>query len=94
MASDKVAVVTGGARGIGAATVRTLLRDGWRVHGWDASIGDIPEATWTRVDVTDPASVAAAAAGVERCALLANVAGIAPRGVVCHAVGSLRPGRP
>lgn len=29
---DRVAVVTGGSRGVGLSVVRTLLEAGWRVH--------------------------------------------------------------
>ena len=34
MSAQRVAVVTGGASGIGAATTRRLLKDGWRVAVW------------------------------------------------------------
>ncbi len=57
-----VAVVTGGASGIGAACAEALQREGCRVAIWDIAAGDgvIP------VDVADAASVAAALAGTER----------------------------
>jgi 3-oxoacyl-[acyl-carrier protein] reductase len=66
----KVAVVTGAARGIGAATCAALRADGFSVLGLDLS--DAERAT----DVTDPASVAAALAGVSRIDVLVNNAGV------------------
>jgi NAD(P)-dependent dehydrogenase (short-subunit alcohol dehydrogenase family) len=45
----KVAVVTGGAHGIGAAAVRALVREGARVH-----IIDLREGDWFVGDVGDP----------------------------------------
>jgi SDR family mycofactocin-dependent oxidoreductase len=41
----KVAIVTGGARGIGAATVRKLAEDGWAVLAVDIA-ADIPEIAY------------------------------------------------
>jgi 2-hydroxycyclohexanecarboxyl-CoA dehydrogenase len=66
----KVALVTGGASGIGAATVRRLAAEGARV-----AIGDVDEAGArevaaevdafpARLDVTDTASIATAVAAV------------------------------
>ena len=72
-----VAVVTGAAGGMGLALIRRLLGDGWRVHGWDASPAELEGVSWRAVDVADPESVAAAAAGVTGCDLLFNGAGIA-----------------
>ncbi|MEQ8718496.1 MAG: SDR family NAD(P)-dependent oxidoreductase [Acidimicrobiales bacterium] len=66
------AVVTGGARGIGAATVRRLTDDGFDVVALDMNGGDGVIAC----DVTDPASVAAAAAEVGPVEVLVNNAGL------------------
>jgi 2-hydroxycyclohexanecarboxyl-CoA dehydrogenase len=54
-----VAVVTGGASGIGAACVAALEREGCRVAVWDL-------AAAVRVDVADEASVREALAATER----------------------------
>jgi 2-hydroxycyclohexanecarboxyl-CoA dehydrogenase len=67
MASARVALVTGGARGIGRAIVRALAGDGHRVV-----VGDILEAsaeeavTAIHLDVTDTKSVDDAMTRVER----------------------------
>jgi 3-oxoacyl-[acyl-carrier protein] reductase len=65
-----VAVVTGAARGIGAATCAALKADGFEVLGLDLSGVELA------ADVTDPASVAAALADVPRIDVLVNNAGI------------------
>ncbi|MEM9222801.1 MAG: SDR family oxidoreductase [Pseudomonadota bacterium] len=66
----RFAVVTGAARGIGAAVVTALRDDGFEVAGLDLSGGDIV------ADVTDPASVAAALGPFERIDVLVNNAGV------------------
>lgn len=83
---DRVAVVTGGAQGIGRAIAARLVRDGARVVLWDrdialakataAELGDA--VTAAEVDVTDLAGVEAAAAAVAggRIDILVNNAGI------------------
>lgn len=59
--AGRVAVVTGGASGLGAATVRRLLADGARVVVLDVSVDDVPpEATPIVSDVTDEDSLASA----------------------------------
>jgi NAD(P)-dependent dehydrogenase (short-subunit alcohol dehydrogenase family) len=66
----KVAVVTGGARGIGAATVALLRKHGARAVSLDISEG---------CDVTDEAAVKAAFARIGEIDLLVNNAGRAVR---------------
>ncbi|HEY2480110.1 MAG TPA: mycofactocin-coupled SDR family oxidoreductase [Solirubrobacterales bacterium] len=66
--SGRVAIVTGGARGIGAATVARLAAGGWRVVAVDRG-GDDPRLPYSLASADDlDATVAAAneAAGEER----------------------------
>jgi NAD(P)-dependent dehydrogenase (short-subunit alcohol dehydrogenase family) len=68
--TPRVAVVTGGAGGIGSATVRRLARDGWRVAILDRDgpaaeqLAHEVEGRAVEVDVADRASITAAAAEV------------------------------
>jgi NAD(P)-dependent dehydrogenase (short-subunit alcohol dehydrogenase family) len=90
--SGRIAVVTGGARGIGLATARALHAAGGRVAIGDldeAAVADIATRMGTAVlglplDVTDPASFEAFIAGVESrlgpIDVLINNAGIMPLG--------------
>jgi NAD(P)-dependent dehydrogenase (short-subunit alcohol dehydrogenase family) len=90
-ATGKVALVTGAARGIGLATAKRFLADGWRVALLDID-GDNLSRTFATLakpdttlaiecDVADPAAVAAAIASVAkhfgRLDALVNNAGIA-----------------
>jgi NAD(P)-dependent dehydrogenase (short-subunit alcohol dehydrogenase family) len=86
--SGKIAVVTGGARGIGDGIAARLVRDGARVFALD-KLG--PESTregvtWFETDVTSPESVAAAFAAVDAQAgqidILVNNAGIQRVGLI------------
>ena len=81
----KTAIVTGAARGIGLATARKFLAEGWAVALLDiedATQADCPQTTLAlRCDVSDPAAVEAAVAAVGqrfgRIDALVNNAGIA-----------------
>ena len=69
--SNRVAIVTGGARGIGLACGERLAAGGARVALWDidgaeAAAPRIKGAIGCRVDVTDEGSVAAGLAETER----------------------------
>jgi len=81
-----VAVVTGGASGIGAETARRLSRSNAAVAAWDvADGGGIPGVAGIRCDVTDEASVSAALRSTVESlgtpSLLVNAAGVvSPRG--------------
>ena len=81
-----IAVVTGASSGIGLATARALLRDGYRVYGTSRKpMPDTADGIAMLVcDVTDDASVRSAVDGVLRRAgridLLVNNAGIGVTG--------------
>ena len=67
----RVAVITGGARGIGFATAERFRRSGakpalWDIDGADEAARRIEGALGVRADVTDEASVAAALTETER----------------------------
>jgi len=77
--AGKVAIVTGGASGIGLATARALARDGANVAVFDRAPQDVGFRTYT-VDVTDRAGVDRAVAEVASADggidILVNNAGI------------------
>jgi 3-oxoacyl-[acyl-carrier protein] reductase len=61
----RVVIVTGGAAGIGRATVAAFAAEGCRVAVWDVGEGEAPEGgLFLKIDVTDSAAVEAAAAEV------------------------------
>ena len=80
--SPRVAVVSGGTRGIGEAVARALAADGWRVvaggFGEDEVAAFLPDPMIQAVnlDVTDQNSVAAMMERCERIDAVVNCAGI------------------
>jgi 2-keto-3-deoxy-L-fuconate dehydrogenase len=80
---NKIALITGGASGIGAATARELSRAGAHVLIADLNLpaaqslaAELPSAAALAMDVTDAASIAAAVQNIERLDILVNNAGI------------------
>ncbi|MCV7229166.1 SDR family NAD(P)-dependent oxidoreductase [Mycolicibacterium komossense] len=77
-AAEKVAVVTGGASGIGKAVAERLSKDGYRVAVFDLNPGDIPHSY--AVDVTDRAQIDTALKSIHEelgpVAILVNAAGL------------------
>jgi 3-oxoacyl-[acyl-carrier protein] reductase len=78
---DRVAIVTGGAKGIGAETARTFASEGARVTVWDvAGEAPAPEIAFRRVDVTQTDDVRTAVDEIVkadgRIDVLVNNAGI------------------
>lgn len=63
--ADRVAIVTGGASGIGRRVVETFLALGAQVAACDLNEPDLDGVLGLTMDVTDPDSVAAAVARVE-----------------------------
>jgi 2-keto-3-deoxy-L-fuconate dehydrogenase len=79
----KIALVTGGASGIGAATCRELARAGAEVIIADLNLeaaqglaGELPRARALRMDVTQAASIGAAMEQIQTLDILVNNAGI------------------
>jgi SDR family mycofactocin-dependent oxidoreductase len=80
----KVAVVTGGARGIGAATVKHLAEDGWAVLAVDIA-ADIPGLSYSMASPEELAAVAAES-GPEVDTYVADVRDVdAMQAAVAHA---------
>ena len=79
MSGERVAVVTGGNRGIGAAVAAGLTRRGLRVIATSRASDDP-----NRLDVADAASIEAFAGRLESLDILVNNAGIAMKGFDAH----------
>ncbi|MEO6715921.1 MAG: SDR family NAD(P)-dependent oxidoreductase [Novosphingobium sp.] len=83
----KVVVITGGASGMGEAAARLLGELGATVHIADIAGPKVFCASFTQVDLADPASVVAATASLTKQGpidFLFPIAGVPP-----HAVGAL-----
>ena len=85
----KVALVTGGASGIGEATCKELTRAGAAVIVADINLdaaqglsASMPQAKAVRMDVTNVESIDAVAAQLDRLDILVNNAGIAHVGAI------------
>jgi 2-dehydro-3-deoxy-L-rhamnonate dehydrogenase (NAD+) len=84
--TGRVAIVTGGAQGIGLATSQRLLRSGAEVVVWDIDAGRLDAAcrelaalgrvSGRVVELTDDEAVAAATVAVPKIDILVNNAGI------------------
>jgi 2-keto-3-deoxy-L-fuconate dehydrogenase len=80
---NRRALVTGGASGIGEATVHELVRAGAFVYIADINVpagealaASLPSTEFLHLDVTGPTSIAAAVAKIARLDILVNNAGI------------------
>ena len=78
----KRVIVSGCFSGMGEATARILLDLGAEVHGFDFKPSSLPLASFTQIDLRDPASIEAAVAGLGggRIDALFNCAGLAGGG--------------
>lgn len=87
----KIALVTGGASGIGAATCRELTRAGAHLIIADINLpaahalaSELPNAKAVEMDVTNPASIESALASIPTLDILINNAGIGLVGDIIH----------
>jgi NAD(P)-dependent dehydrogenase (short-subunit alcohol dehydrogenase family) len=62
--ANKIAIVTGGGKGIGQAIARRLAASGSKVWVWDAHPGVLKEVSSEAVDVTDPGQISNAIARI------------------------------
>lgn len=77
--TDRVAIVTGGASGIGRAVTDQLLKEGATVYVFDlnvTSVEGIAGIVPVQVDVSDVAALRLAVQGIERVDHLVNAAGV------------------
>ncbi|MEO8715764.1 MAG: SDR family NAD(P)-dependent oxidoreductase [Acetobacteraceae bacterium] len=73
----RVALVTGGSRGIGAAVVELLTSQGWHVVAVARHVPERATCEFRACDLTDPRAARSLIAGMERIDALVNAAGIA-----------------
>lgn len=62
--SERIALVTGAAHGIGRAIAEKLAGQGWRVVGADTAGADLPRMRLVQADVADEAQVGAMVDGI------------------------------
>lgn len=74
--AQKVAVVTGGAQGIGGAVAALFLAQGWRVHILDRRANPNSEITSHECDVTSEAGLIACAEAIGEIDALVPCAGV------------------
>lgn len=90
--SGSVALVTGANRGLGRAFARALVERGATVYAGARDPGTItdPGLIPVKLDVTDPADIAAVAAGCDDVTLLVNNAGVAHAGPILDSLDAAR----
>ena len=77
----KIAVITGGERGLGFALSSLLISEGFKVFSLDLVEGDFLEGkTFLKVDISNEAEVSSALVGVGKVDLLINNAAVMRRG--------------
>jgi 2-keto-3-deoxy-L-fuconate dehydrogenase len=83
--ANKIALVTAAGQGIGRATAEAYAREGARVIATDineANLATLVGCTVRRLDVTDPAAIAALAAELGPIDILFNCAGFVDGGTI------------
>lgn len=81
----RTVLITGAAGGVGGFLRAGLPGLGWRVRGYDLTAPPDASPDWTVGDITDPAALAAAAAGAAAVVHLAGIPGEADFADLLHA---------